>query len=446
MELTDEEKQMIANGMSLAEVLALREQPQAVPSDESESFVSKSDNAPTFVQILKNSNTPIGRYTEQILNTASQESNPNPENMNQDIDTEEKESIWSKIAKMLPSIKMGQNSGTTMAGWTRYNGGSSPIAAAYNNWLANRQNAQNSLRATLINAETQKELAAKNAESTNKSISDQTDKENKVKLQNSFTQDVTPIVAEMRQNEHDLKSAEAEAQSLINPKTGNVDETNKIAYNKLLYQISVLKNRLSDNAAELDDLEESYGLHLTTGQSALKGRYITKEGKTEDKPVVSNVTPTATSVPETNSETNSETDGETGNSSLNILKDFKYSAGKDIKSSKDTIEQIESLQKLLSDESVKGSLSPAVIENYGNKLKADLAAEKKNLKSLQIIAYNTKYNNAVVKLNKGTTFQGEPYSNGFNKWKQENNKPNATFVDFLIANGATKDEIIDGVK
>ena len=356
MELTDEEKQRIANGESLWSVLADRVQRNqenrgyaySTPTQGDKAAIAKAiaDNGglpnveerqidPIAVEAATKAAAEMEGYTSDgkkwtdlmqgyhpnSLDSKNEYSEPEVDTVNES--TDEKESIWSKIAKMLPSIKMGQNSGTTMAGWTRYNGGSSPIAAAYNNWLANRQNAQNSLRTTLINAETQKELAAKNAESTNKSISDQTDKENKIKLQNSFTQDVTPVVAEMRQNERTLKSKEAEAQSLINPETGNVDETNKIAYKKLQDEIGVLKGWLNDDAAELSDLEESYGLNLTTGQSALKGRYITKEDKTENKPVENNVTPTVESV--------SETDGKTDNSSLQLLQGFKYTAGKDIK-------------------------------------------------------------------------------------------------------------------
>ena len=166
-------------------------------------------------------------------------------------------SIWSKLASMLPSAK---KAGTAMAGWTRYNGGSSPIAAAYNSWLQGEKTrtAQTATQGT--NAVTQELIAKLNNDKASETLKETKEAEDKVKAEErvntDFRNDMSALYSKYTKAEADLEDLERKlAVTRSAGPNGSVDSNEET---KLKNEIAAVKTQLRTTLKDIRDTADSY--------------------------------------------------------------------------------------------------------------------------------------------------------------------------------------------
>ena len=166
-------------------------------------------------------------------------------------------SIWSKLASMLPSAK---KAGTAMAGWTRYNGGSSPIAAAYNSWLQGEKTRTAQAATQGTNAVTQELIAKLNNDKASETLKATKGAEAKVKAEErvntDFRNDMNALYSKYTKAEVDLEDLERKlAVTRSAGPNGSVDSNEET---KLKNEIAAVKTQLRTTLKDIRDTADSY--------------------------------------------------------------------------------------------------------------------------------------------------------------------------------------------
>lgn len=179
-------------------------------------------------------------------------------------------SIWSKIASMLPSMK---KAGTAMTGWTRYNGGSSPIAAAYNNWLQGEKTRNAQAASQGANAILQEQITKLNNEKASENL--EASKRAEVKAKSDATDDANfrtdngAFSNQYNQIESAIESAKLELEQIDPSDTKKKQDLEK--------QITALETQRRTVLKNMKDNAESYGKPISKRYQSLFDKYLTDE-------------------------------------------------------------------------------------------------------------------------------------------------------------------------
>lgn len=179
-------------------------------------------------------------------------------------------SIWSKIASMLPSMK---KTGTAMTGWTRYNGGSSPIAAAYNNWLQSEKSRNAQAASQGANAILQERITKLNNEKASENLKSSKRAEVKAKSdamdEANYRADNGAFSSQYNQIEAAIESAKLELKKIDPADTKNEQDLKK--------QITALETQRRTVLQNMKDNAESYGKPVSKRYQSLFEKYLTNE-------------------------------------------------------------------------------------------------------------------------------------------------------------------------
>lgn len=189
-------------------------------------------------------------------------------------------SIWSKIASMLPSMK---KAGTAMTGWTRYNGGSSPIAAAYNNWLQGEKTRNAQAASQGANAILQERITKLNNEKASENLEASKRAEVKAKSdamdEANYRADNGAFSNQYNQIESAIESAKLELEQIDPSDTKKKQDLEK--------QITALETQRRTVLKNMKDNAESYGKPVSKRYQSLFDKYLTEKEETKAaEPVV----------------------------------------------------------------------------------------------------------------------------------------------------------------
>lgn len=306
MELTEEEKQRVANGEDIWTVLADRigvkqdEVKNAILQKQAADMAASTgediqapmyeamnvqgsaesepiDNAPTEEDYKKAEE--LGEMLKTIDPVQYADVNPDLPN-NPDLEpTNDESTMWSRIADFISGVNpFGKTgAGTSMAGWTRYNGSASPIAAAYNSWLQNKQNRMADVAKTAYNADLQKEITKLNNEKASENLATSKAAEVKAKQEiiddGNFKADQTGFANEYNQIDSEIKKYNLELKGL--------DKSNTTDRQKLVDRIKNLEVERKVVLSNMRDNADSYGRKVSKKYQDAFDTYLVDDEETE---------------------------------------------------------------------------------------------------------------------------------------------------------------------
>lgn len=217
---------------------------------------------------------PIKKNIREAVEAEIAKSNPERKTDLSDYKVPEDEaagpSIWSKIASMLPSMK---KAGTAMTGWTRYNGGSSPIAAAYNNWLQGEKSRNAQAASQGANAILQEQITKLNNDKASENLEASKRAEVKAKSdamdEANYRADNGAFSNQYNQIESAIESAKLELEQLDPAATDKKQDLEK--------QITALETQRRTVLKNMKDNAESYGKPVSKRYQSLFDKYLTDE-------------------------------------------------------------------------------------------------------------------------------------------------------------------------
>ena len=196
------------------------------------------------------------------------------------IEVDGSPSIWSNIASMLSSmLPSKKKAGTAMTGWTRYNGGSSPIAAAYNNWLQGEKNRNAQAASQGANAIIQEQITKLNNEkaSENLEASKRAEVQGKYDAMDdaNYRADNVAFSSQYNQIETAIESAKLELKQIDPSDTKKKQDLEK--------QIAALETNRRTVLKNMKDNAESYGKPVSIRYKTLFDKYLTDERAESDE-------------------------------------------------------------------------------------------------------------------------------------------------------------------
>lgn len=287
MELTEEEKQRVANGEDiwtfLADRIGVKNAMLQKQAADMAASTGEDIQAPMSVydEAMKRKNDELNRLkynfvqgSEPVDNAPTEEDYKKAEELGEMLKTidpvqyadvnpdlvnnpEEGPTMWSRIADFITGVNpFGKTgAGTSMAGWTRYNGSASPIAAAYNSWLQNKHNRMADVAKTAYNADLQKEITKLNNEKASENLATSKAAEVKAKQEiiddGNFKADQAGYASQYNQIDNDINKAKLELGGLDKSNTADRQKLEKLIENLEANRKVVLLN-MRDNA-------DSYG-------------------------------------------------------------------------------------------------------------------------------------------------------------------------------------------